>query len=211
MPPEKKYTNWERSISSHEEEKTSIRQQAADCSPTFAYPSGNAGNQHRIQAVQPFCRIYPGEEETGDKYIRQGQLLHNLFSVIRTTDDVPPAIERLRFEGIIESAQQEEQIRKLTEWALRHPLVKEWYSGSWELYNECAIIYREKGVLQTRRPDRVMMKDGEVIVVDFKFGKKRKTYNKQVKEYMDLLSDMGYEHIRGYLWYVFNNELEEIE
>jgi len=94
---------------------------------------------------------------------------------------------------------------------LRHPLVKEWYSGSWELYNECAIIYREKGVLQTRRPDRVMMKDGEVIVVDFKFGKKRKTYNKQVKEYMDLLSDMGYEHIRGYLWYVFNNELEEIE
>jgi hypothetical protein len=66
-------------------------------------------------------------------------------------------------------------------------------------------------VLQTRRPDRVMMKDGEVIVVDFKFGKKRKTYNKQVKEYMDLLSDMGYEHIRGYLWYVFNNELEEIE
>ena len=31
------------------------------------------------------------------------------------------------------------------------------------------------------------------------------------KEYMDLLSDMGYEHIRGYLWYVFNNELEEIE
>lgn len=30
-----------------------------------------------------------------------------------------------------------------------------------------------------------MMKDGEVIVVDFKFGKKRKTYNKQVKEYMD--------------------------
>ena len=128
-----------------------------------------------------------------------------------TPDDVPPAIERLRFEGIIESVQQEEQIRKLTEWALRHPLVKEWYSGSWELYNECAIIYREKGVLQTRRPDRVMMKDGEVIVVDFKFGKKRKTYNKQVKEYMDLLSDMGYEHIRGYLWYVFNNELEEIE
>ncbi len=94
---------------------------------------------------------------------------------------------------------------------MRHPLVKEWYSGRWELYNECAIIYREKGVLQTRRPDRVMMKDGEVIVVDFKFGKKRKAYNKQVKEYMDLLSDMGYEHIRGYLWYVFNNELEEIE
>ena len=38
------------------------------------------------------------------------------------------------------------------------------------LFNECAIIYKEKGVLQTRRPDRVMMKDGQVVVVDFKFG-----------------------------------------
>lgn len=152
-----------------------------------------------------------GEEETGEKYIRQGQLLHNLFSVIRTQNDIPSAIERLRFEGIIESAKQEEQIRKLTEWALRHPLVKEWYSGSWILYNECAIIYQENGELQTRRPDRVMMKDGEVIVVDFKFGKKHATYNKQVREYMNLLANMGYQHIRGYLWYVFNNELEEIK
>jgi len=152
-----------------------------------------------------------GEEETGEKYIRQGQLLHNLFSVIRTQADIPSAIERLRFEGIIESGKQEEQLRKLTEWALKHPLVKEWYSGSWELYNECAIIYQEDGELQTRRPDRVMMKNGEVIVVDFKFGKKRTAYNKQVRQYMDLLASMGYQNIRGYLWYVFNNELEEIK
>ena len=153
-----------------------------------------------------------GEEETGERYIRQGQLLHNLFSVIRTQDDIPSAIERLRFEGIIESAEQERQIKKLTEWALNHPLVKEWYSGNWELYNECAIIYKEKGELQTRRPDRVMMKDGKVvIVVDFKFGKKRTDYNKQVRDYMNLLSDMGYENIRGYLWYVFDNEFVEVK
>jgi len=152
-----------------------------------------------------------GEEETGERYIRQGQLLHNLFSVIRTQDDIPSAIERLRFEGIIESAEQERQIKKLPEWALNHPLVKEWYSGNWELYNECAIIYKEKGELQTRRPDRVMMKDGKVVVVDFKFGKKRTDYNKQVRDYMNLLSDMGYENIRGYLWYVFDNEFVEVK
>ena len=70
-------------------------------------------------------------------------------------------------------------------------------------------VYKRQG-LQTRRPDRVMMKDGEVIVVDFKFGKKRKAYNTQVKEYMDLLSDMGYENIRGYLWYVFKLSLIHI-
>ena len=198
-------------LSSHEEEKQVSSNKLLTVARRLPIHLETLETNIEFKQSNRSAEFIRGEEETEDKYIRQGQLLHNLFSVIRTTDDVPPAIERLRFEGIIESVQQEEQIRKLTEWALRHPLVKEWYSGRWELYNECAIIYREKGVLQTRRPDRVMMKDGEVIVVDFKFGKKRKAYNKQVKEYMDLLSDMGYEHIRGYLWYVFNNELEEIE
>ena len=152
-----------------------------------------------------------GEDDGSGKYIRQGEIMHNLFAMVRTPKDVPSAIERLRMEGIIESGAHERQILKLTNWALNHPKVKEWFSGTWELYNECAILYRENGVLQTRRPDRVMIKDGEVIVVDFKFGKPYPEYEAQVREYMDLLEDMGYDHVRGYIWYVFYNELEEIE
>ena len=151
-----------------------------------------------------------GEEDQSGKYIRQGQLLHTLFSCLKTSDDIPQALERLRMEGVIESSAQENQIRKLTEWALAHPKVKEWFSGAWELYNECAIIYFRNGEMQTRRPDRVMMKDGQVVVVDFKFGKPQPSYNNQIKEYMMLLREMGYTNVRGYLWYVFNNELEEI-
>ena len=152
-----------------------------------------------------------GEEDQSDKYIRQGQLLHTLFSCLKTEKDIPNALERLRIEGIIESNEQEKQIRKLTEWALKHPKVKEWFSGKWKLYNECAIIYKENGELKTRRPDRVMMKDGNVIVVDFKFGNPKESHRKQVREYMNLLTEMGYTQVRGYLWYVFNNELEEIK
>lgn len=151
-----------------------------------------------------------GEEEDRSKYIHQGELLHQLFAYIRTAEDIPMALTRLRMEGVITSDSQEKEIEKLTGWALKHPMVKEWFSGNWELYNECAIIYTEKGELQTRRPDRVMMKDGQVVVVDFKFGKKQSAYHKQVRDYMSLLASMGYAHIRGYLWYVFNNELEEV-
>ena len=62
---------------------------------------------------------------------------------------------------------------------------------------------QRKGVLQTRRPDRVMMKDGQVVVVDFKIRvKENLQYNKQVKGYMQLLTKMGYKNITGYLWYV---------
>ena len=152
-----------------------------------------------------------GEDDMSGKYIRQGQVMHSLFSMIRTPNDVPGAIARLRMEGIIESDKHEQQTLKLVNWALKHPQVKEWFSGKWSLYNECAILYLENGELQTRRPDRVMMKDGEVIVVDFKFGKPYPEYNIQVKEYMDLLHGMGYEQVSGYLWYVFYNQLEKIE
>lgn len=150
-------------------------------------------------------------EDTRGQYIRQGQLLHQVFAHIEKADDLPSALERLSFEGVFESEEQKQQIQGLAHWALQHPAVKDWFSGTWELYNECAIVYAdEQGQMQTRRPDRVMRKDGQVVVVDFKFGKKNEAYRAQVQEYMDLLTQMGYTHIRGFLWYVFANELEEV-
>ena len=94
--------------------------------------------------------------------------------------------------------------------AFSSPEIQDWYSGKWTLFNECAIIYKEKGVLQTRRPDRVMMKDNQVVVVDFKFGKENPKYNKQVKGYMQLLTKMGYKNITGYLWYVDEEKIEKV-
>ena len=65
---------------------------------------------------------------------------------------------------------------------------------------------------QTRRPDRVMMKDGRLVVVDFKFGKPSKKYNRQVKDYMQLLTRMGYDpkQMEGYLWYVTEGRTEKV-
>lgn len=142
------------------------------------------------------------EEESDDRFIHRGRMLHTLFSAIETAEDIDPAIERLIFEGVIASSEKAEEIREVARKAFSSPEIQDWYSGEWTLFNECAIIYKEKGVLQTRRPDRVMMKDGQVVVVDFKFGKENLQYNKQVKGYMQLLTKMGYKNITGYLWYV---------
>ena len=150
-------------------------------------------------------------DDSRGQYIRQGQLLHQVFAHIEKADDLSPALERLNFEGIFESEKQLKQVEALARRALQHPAAKDWFSGTWELYNECAIVYTdEEGQMQTRRPDRVMRKDGQVVVVDFKFGKKNEAYRTQVQEYMNLLTQMGYTHIRGFLWYVFANELEEV-
>ena len=151
------------------------------------------------------------EENLRSQYIRQGQLLHTLFASIDTKEDLTAAIERLLFEGVIESAEKAQEIYEIAEKALNLDEVKDWYSGEWTLYNECSIIYNdEQGKMQTRRPDRVMMKGKEVVVVDFKFGKKKPEYSTQVREYMSLLSEMGYTDIKGYIWYVYSGELENV-
>ncbi|NDV82738.1 exodeoxyribonuclease V subunit beta [Bacteroides sp. 51] len=141
------------------------------------------------------------EEDSYHRLIDRGSLLHTLFSAIQTEADIEPAIEQLIFEGIIGDKEMEEEVRAVTTKAFANPQIKEWYSGEWRLFNECAIIYKENGRTQLRRPDRVMMNNERVIIVDFKFGKEDKRYERQVQQYMNLLTRMGYQNIEGYLWY----------
>ncbi|WP_294618599.1 exodeoxyribonuclease V subunit beta [uncultured Bacteroides sp.] len=152
------------------------------------------------------------EAESNRRFINRGRLLHTLFSAIETEADIDDAISRLVFEGIIGRAETEEEIRELTRKAFALPQIKDWYSGTWQLFNECDIIWQENGELRNRRPDRVMMRNGVIVVVDFKFGKPNKKYNKQVQGYIELLIRMGYDAtaISGYLWYVEEEIIEKV-
>ena len=95
-----------------------------------------------FQQSNKSAEFIDGNEEG---FIQRGQLLHKLFSCIDTKEDIPKAIERMRFEGVIESTEEEEKIKKFTLWAMKNPMVDEWYSPVWKLYNECTIIYKENG------------------------------------------------------------------
>lgn len=152
------------------------------------------------------------EAESSQRFINRGRLLHTLFSAIETEADIDDAITQLVFEGIIGRTETEDEIRELTERAFSLPQIKDWYSGNWQLFNECEIIWQENGELRARRPDRVMMRNGEIVVVDFKFGKPNKKYNMQVQGYMQLLARMGYpsKDIKGFLWYVEEGMIEKI-
>ena len=151
-----------------------------------------------------------GEEEEAaqDRFIKQGRLLHYLFSTLRTPADVEPTLKRMQSEGLFASEQDVKSARELVNKALARPEAQDWFGGNWELFNECAIVYMEQGELRTRRPDRVMIRDGRVVVVDFKFGKHSEAYDEQVRDYMALIRQMGYRDVQGYLWYVYKNEIE---
>ena len=155
------------------------------------------------------------EEELEERnYIQLGSVLHQVFSTIRTKDDIDSALQRMELEGIIyDKNLTKEKIEAMIRKRLEHPKVAEWYDRKWELFNECTILNvdPQTGVVYERRPDRVMKNGDEVIVIDFKFGSQKDSYQEQVREYMTLLAEMGYKNIKGYLWYVYSNVIDEVK
>lgn len=156
------------------------------------------------------------EGDTGDNeqklYIKMGNVLHSLFSKIRTTDDIPMVLRQLEFDGMLyDEDVSSKRIRSMLEKRLSVPKVRKWFSPEWRLFNECSIITIDKdGELCERRPDRVMTDGNRMIVVDFKFGRRREEYKEQIIQYMQLLQTMGYKNIQGFLWYVYSNNIEEV-
>lgn len=152
------------------------------------------------------------EETTQQTYIKTGSILHHVFSHIRTIDDVEGALQQLEQEGVLYDEEMTvEKVSSLLRKRLEDPRVREWFSDQWILYNECTILYKDAdGRICERRPDRVMTDGQRIIVVDFKFGHPRQEYQEQVREYMQLLSDMGHTQVEGYLWYVYSNKIERV-
>ena len=151
------------------------------------------------------------DEQAGTSYIQLGSILHRIFSVIRTKDDIGAALHQLESEGIIyDDTITLERITTMLRRRLEHPKVAEWFSDRWTLFNECTILSMEDGEVKEHRPDRVMTDGKEWIVVDFKFGHKKDDYPKQVRRYMELLRSMGHADVKGYLWYVYSNNIEEV-
>ncbi len=145
-----------------------------------------------------------------NRYIKVGNILHQLFSTILTEADIEPRLKELEQEGVIynDEVTSRELQNKIAN-ALKNDKVKDWFSPRWRLFNECTILDydKESGDIYEHRPDRVMTDGKEIIVVDFKFGKPREEYHEQVQRYMSLLMRMGYEKVSGYIWYVVRNEI----
>lgn len=143
---------------------------------------------------------------------RIGVALHALMERIETLDDVERVVREARFEGELADSLPADEVIHLLHRALRHPEACKWFDGTWQLYRECSILKRaDNGQLLQQRPDRVMMREGEVVVVDYKFGVHRSYYVEQVKAYCELLRQMGHRQVQGYIWYVAAGNLVQVD
>ena len=152
------------------------------------------------------------DDSSSSNYLKMGNILHEVFSNIRTTADIDRVLKRLELEGELNNDEHSsEKIITMLRKRLEHPKVAEWFSDKWTLFNECTILSQENGILKERRPDRVMTDGTKWIVVDFKFGSPKPEHEAQVREYMSLLSQMHPDQtIMGYLWYVYPNQIIEV-
>lgn len=138
-----------------------------------------------------------------------GILMHKAFQEAETADDILSAIGRMTLDGLL-GEDEAARLRTRLDTVLQDPRVSDWFSGSWnEIRIESDIILPQGS---TRRPDRVMIRGREAVVVDYKFGSvPTETNRRQIRDYLSLLGRMGYAPCTGYLWYVMRGEILEIE
>ena len=174
-------------------------------------------NFRQSNRSQAFIEADESDEIERLNYIQTGSVLHQVFSMIRTTDDIEDALKQLQFEGVLYDEQiTPERISSMLKKRLQDPRVAEWFSPHWNLFNECTILTLENGEVKERRPDRVMTDGEKWVVVDFKFGSPKPEYYDQVREYMELIKSLSTPHsprssIKGYLWFVYSNKIEEVD
>ena len=152
------------------------------------------------------------DEQPTMSYIKMGNVLHEIFSTIHTTADIDRALQQMQYEGILyDDEVTREKLVSMLHKRLEDTRIKNWFSGHWKLFNECSILHiNTDGAVEERRPDRVMTDGQETHVVDFKFGSPHPEYRDQVRQYMQLLRQMDMPKVKGWLWYVYSNKIEEV-
>ena len=134
-----------------------------------------------------------------------GKRMHEVLSRIEDVSQFDEVLSQARKEGIIGEGKDWETIVARIKEGFSNPLVASWFKAGNTVYNECGIasIDEGTGLPSVLRPDRVVMKDNIITVIDYKFGHPSRHYYDQVKAYMNLMMQMYPKHnVQGYIWYV---------
>ncbi|MBV5314418.1 MAG: UvrD-helicase domain-containing protein [Prolixibacteraceae bacterium] len=142
-------------------------------------------------------------EDKRQSGINKGKLIHEILSLVETTRDLEKAVKRIVTDGKIGAHEAAEMLPELSE-LLRDEDVKSWFDGTYRVVNERNILTGPNGI---KRPDRIMIGAGDVVVVDYKSGElESDKYKYQLRSYIRELKNCGYENVSGYIWYTRKNK-----
>jgi len=169
------------------------------------YPSSGFERKLKIKAdSKVFFTQYTDQVQ---KQISYGRMMHGIFSEIKTLIDVPRVLERIYTEGKL-SDEECQILKKKIDDIFKDDKVSDWFSGRWYVRNESPVL---AGTGRSKVPDRILTDKDKAVVIEYKFGEtKQPFHNDQVRDYISIVSSMGYTDVTGYLWYFSTDEIIEI-
>lgn len=142
----------------------------------------------------------PEHWESGevDSRLSTGKKLHYLLAEIEQADDVPVAVERALSRGDFQP-EEGAYLRSLLSSVTEHPQLKTFFEGNRAVLTERPILLPAGG---QRIPDRLILEDSKVHILDYKSGAPREAHRQQLDEYYQLLGQMGYDRGQRILVYL---------
>ena len=140
-----------------------------------------------------------------------GEMLHKVMERVRTPKNLKKAFGRALHRGMITEEEHDEYLALLSK-RLADPRVADWFANDNRLMLERSVTIGGNG---QKRPDRVVMKpNGEIIIVDYKFGDRSDDndtkYTRQVAGYKRAVCDaLGCrpDCVSGYVWYIHSGDI----
>ena len=134
----------------------------------------------------------------------KGVVLHDILSRVERPSDLAGAVKTSVLSGDLTEAEAEE-VSALLSVRISEVASMGWFpEGKGCVLNETSLIDTDGNIY---RPDRVVLGDGKVHIIDYKFGEQDSRYLRQVRRYADIWRRMGYEKVYSYLWYVQTGDI----
>jgi len=168
----------------------------------FSYESFPLGS--RLVSSSDAEDFFSDDGQTGASASRriEGVALHRVLSSVNKVDDLNQAIKDSVMNGELSESEAENAKNLLERRINSHP---EWFEDCDEVLNE-QTIFASDG--REGRPDRVIIRNGKVTVLDYKFGTPKESYRFQILRYIKLFHQLGYKNVDGAVWYVRDDQVE---
>lgn len=149
------------------------------------------------------------EVENPEQIGEHGSSIHAILADIKTVADIEKTINRYVSKGVIAIEESNELLNQLQN-LFNNPAIHFLFDDIDEVKNETSILLPTGEVFQ---PDRVVIKQQTVYIIDYKTGEKNNKHQNQITNYITIISEMPTYadfNFKGYILYLKTNEVVEI-
>ena len=119
--------------------------------------------------------------------IDAGNLLHEALKQVKYEGDEEVVVNKMKAEGLLNDEEGNEMQAKLKE-VIYNTELNAFFKKEFKVITERPLLKQNE---KTRIPDRVILKNGEAFILDYKTGKRKPEHQQQLKDYAKWLEEAG--------------------